>query len=68
MDLTVGMRGSVNLEGLSVGGIPCSIGTNTPGVITHLTDAGVTVRLEAPFGGVDVLEVTSDRFAPRDAE
>jgi hypothetical protein len=63
METTVGTRGSVNLHGLSVGGIPCGIGTNAQGVITHVTDAALTIRLDSPFGGVDVLEITPDRFA-----
>ena len=66
MDLTVGMRGSISLQGLEVGGIPCRFGTVAPGVIESISDDGdLTVRLDAPFGGQDVLEIGSDRFVQR---
>jgi hypothetical protein len=62
--LTVGMRGSVDLSELDVGGIPCRLGTVAPGVVEVIGEEELTVRLEAPFGGVDVLEITPDRFSP----
>jgi hypothetical protein len=56
MGLSVGMQGSVNLEGMDVGGIPCRIGTNAQGVIVEIGDDALTIRLNEPFGGVQVLE------------
>ncbi len=64
MDLTVGTRGSINLEGLEVGGVPCRVGTAAHGVIVDVTDDGLTVRLDSLFGGEDVLDVGPDRFTP----
>jgi hypothetical protein len=65
MEWTVGTRGSIKLEGLEIGGVPCRVGTVASAVITDVTDAGLTVRLDAAFSGVDVLEISPDRFAPR---
>jgi hypothetical protein len=65
MDLTVGMRGSISLQGLEVGGIPCRFGTVAPGVIEGISGDELTVRLDAPFGGQDVLEIGTDRFVQR---
>lgn len=64
MDLTVGTRGSINLQGLTVGGVPCGVGTAAHGVIIGVADAGLTVRLDALFGGADVVEIGPDRFTP----
>jgi hypothetical protein len=64
MELTVGTRGSINLQGLTVGGVPCGVGNAAHGVIVGVTDAGLTVRLDDLFGGTEVLEIGPDRFTP----
>ncbi len=64
MDLTVGTRGSINLEGLEVGGVACRAGTAAHGVIVGVGDGGLTVRLDPLFGGEDVPDVGPDRFTP----
>lgn len=45
----VGERVSVNLEGLTVGGVPCGAGTWTPGVVLAVEGDTITVRLDSPL-------------------
>jgi len=65
MGVTVGMRGSISLQGLEVGGIPCRFGTVVPGFVESINDGELTIRLDSPFSGQATVEITPDRFVQR---
>ena len=46
---SVGARVSVNLEGMTVGGVPCVGDSWTPGTVQAVSGSLITVRLDSPF-------------------
>ncbi len=63
----IGMRVSINLAGMNIGGVPCGEGAITPGTIIALNPGSprpVTVRLDAAFNGVTDVEMEGNRVDP----
>ncbi|HEX9031354.1 MAG TPA: hypothetical protein VF834_05875 [Streptosporangiaceae bacterium] len=70
MDLRLhpGMHVEVDLAGMTVGGMPCGPGPWLPGVVVGTDGVGITltVRLDAPVAGQDMVSVEQARARPRD--
>jgi hypothetical protein len=64
---SVGERVSVNLEGITVGGVPCGVGSWTPGTVQGVNGPAITVRLDSPLSSgagtaQDTVTVGSERI------
>jgi hypothetical protein len=70
MDLRLhpGMHVEVDLDGQTVGGVPCGPGPWLPGVIVGTGALGITltVQLDTPIGGHGLVSVEPARARPRD--
>jgi hypothetical protein len=75
-----GLHVVANLEGMTIGGVPCGAGPGVPGVVVGRSGSGiyVTVKLDSPIGGgergllgrtshgEDMVSLEPDRVEPRD--